>query len=110
MKLPNPERAAVDIRKLRDYSLNPNHPRGCHKARVFASALGLSAYDAEDLRLALLTAARTQDAEPLEVDEQGARYVIEFEMQRDERHARIRSGWIVRRGEDFARLTTCYVI
>lgn len=26
MKLPNAEKAVIDIAKLRDYSLNPNHP------------------------------------------------------------------------------------
>ncbi len=43
MKLPNSDRAVVDIAKLRDYCLNPAHPRGRHKARVFAAALGLTA-------------------------------------------------------------------
>ncbi len=42
MKLPNGERAVVDIIKLQDYCLNPAHPRGQHKARVFAAALGLT--------------------------------------------------------------------
>jgi hypothetical protein len=45
-KLPNPDDAVVDIRKLRDYCLNPAHPRGRNKARVFASVLGLTASDA----------------------------------------------------------------
>jgi hypothetical protein len=35
MKLPNAEKAVVDIVKLRDYSLNPHHPEGKHKARAF---------------------------------------------------------------------------
>lgn len=38
MKLPNAERAVVDVRKLRNYCLNAEHPRGQHKARVFKSA------------------------------------------------------------------------
>ena len=42
MRLPNPSRAFVDASKLRDYCLNAQHPRGRHKARVFASALGLA--------------------------------------------------------------------
>lgn len=41
MKLPNSEKAFVDIAKLRDYSLNPEHESGGHKARVFRAALGL---------------------------------------------------------------------
>src|SRR5436853_7876618 len=39
MLLPNGKRAIVDIRKLRDYCLNPDNPRGSGKARVFARAL-----------------------------------------------------------------------
>ena len=50
MKLPNAPRAVVDIAKLRDYSLNPKHPEGKHKARVFAAALDLGIADATWLR------------------------------------------------------------
>jgi hypothetical protein len=59
VKLPNAEHAVVDMRKLRDDALNPNHSRGRHKARLFSSALGLSQYDAEQLRDELLKAARS---------------------------------------------------
>ncbi|MGH7818267.1 MAG: DUF6883 domain-containing protein [Candidatus Binatia bacterium] len=41
MRIPNADRAVVDPRKLRDYCLSPIHPRGRHKARVFAAAVGL---------------------------------------------------------------------
>jgi len=78
VKLPNPERAVVDIHKLRDYCLNPEHRRGCHKARVFASSLGLTAADANYLCEALLAAARENDAVPAEDDEYGKRYVVDF--------------------------------
>ena len=50
MKLPNCQRAVVDIEKLRDYCLSTEHPRGRHKARVFATTLGLTADNAELLR------------------------------------------------------------
>jgi hypothetical protein len=58
MKLPNSEKAFVDIGKLRDYSLNPEHESGGHKARVFYAALGLTLKDAEWLRVELLSIAR----------------------------------------------------
>lgn len=54
MKLPSPERAVVDIRKLGEYCLNAEHPRGQHKVRVFKSALGWTADQAEDVRRKLL--------------------------------------------------------
>jgi hypothetical protein len=50
MNLRNAGRPFVDIVKLRDYSLNPEHKEVKHKARVFASALGLRIDDAEWLR------------------------------------------------------------
>jgi len=110
MRLPNPERAVVDTAKLRDYCLNMRHPRGRHKARVFLSALGLSAGDAEYLRKALLQVAATEDATRIETDEYGERYQLDFTLIRGDRTARIRSSWIVRRGEDFPRMTSCYVL
>jgi hypothetical protein len=57
MILPNAERAVVDIRKLRDYCLNPLHEEGKHKARLFMAALGMTDKDADGLR-ALLWQAR----------------------------------------------------
>jgi hypothetical protein len=110
MKLPNPQRAAVDIVKLRDYCLSADHPRGKHKSRVFASALGLTADDARVLRSALLDAAAHGDAVPAGSDQFGRRFNLDFTMTFRDRQARVRSSWIVRRAEDFPRLTTCYII
>jgi hypothetical protein len=95
---------------LRDYCLSHDHPRGRHKARVFRSALNMTEDDAEELRDALLSAARTHDAAIAEGDEYGQRYVLDFEVSREGVRAGIRSSWIVRRGEDFPRLTSCHVL
>ncbi|MEK6336584.1 MAG: DUF6883 domain-containing protein [Acidobacteriota bacterium] len=62
MKLPNSDKALVEIAKLRDYSLNPDHRSGGHKARVFRAALGLTRDDAEWVRAELLRIAREGDA------------------------------------------------
>ena len=110
MPLSNAEQAVVEIRKLREYCLNPSHPRGKHKARVFGSALELTREDAEQLRSALLTAVREEEAEWIFEDEYGIRYRIEFEMERSSRRAKIRSIWIVRADESFPRLVTCYIV
>ena len=110
MKLPNSEHAVVDIAKLRDYCLSPDHPRGKHKARVFAAALGLTADDAEELQDALLQAAEAEDATLADQDEFGQRYVIEFTMEGPGGTGRVLASWIVRSDEDFPRLTSCYVV
>ncbi len=109
-KLPNPENAIVEVRKLRDYCLSPEHPRGKHKARVFASALGLTFEDSEELRQALLSAAVSEEAIPAEKDEYGQRYMLDFEMSTETGSATVRSGWIVRVREDFPRFTSCWVL
>ena len=110
MKMPNCERAVVDVGKLRDYCLNPVHPRGRHKARVFAATLGLTADDADQLLDALLNAARDVDAVMGELDDYGQRYVVDFEMSTAAGRAAIRSAWMVRRGEDYPRLLSCYAL
>ena len=109
-KVPNPENAVVETRKLRDYCLNPEHPRGRHKARVFASALGLTADDSQELRQALLAAALSEEALPAEEDEYGQRYMLDFEMSTEMGSAVVCSGWMVRSGEDFPRFTSCWVL
>jgi hypothetical protein len=43
--LPRAGRAVIAREKLVGYALDPKHPRGRHKARVFASALGIEQKD-----------------------------------------------------------------
>jgi uncharacterized protein DUF6883 len=108
MKMPGGDAAIVDRRKLTGYCLNAEHPRGKHKARVFA-ALGFSAENADELRAALLKAAASDDAQPATADQFGDRYVLEFEIEGPEGKGIVRSTWIVRRGERAPRLTSCFV-
>ena len=110
MKLPNAERAVVDVRKLRQYCLNTDHPRGQHKARVFQSALGWTAEQAEDVRRRLLEAALMENVSFLGADDYGQRYALEFPAQGAGGVATVRSLWIIRYGEDFPRFASCYVL
>jgi hypothetical protein len=109
MKLPGGD-AIVEMAKLRDYCLDPSHPRGRHKARVFLSTMGLEQADAGFLRAALLEAAREQDAVLGEADEYGVRYTVDFPITRGNRDAKVRSAWIIRHGESTPRLTSCFVL
>lgn len=110
MKLPNAEKAFVDIEKLRGYCLNQLHERGKHKARLFSSILGLTKEDAEKLKDLLLQSAYTCEAKMTKSDSYGIRYVIEFEAETQKGSALIRSTWIKHTHEDFARLTSCYIL
>jgi hypothetical protein len=110
MKLPNGERAVVDLEKLTDYCLNPDHPRGKHKARVFLAACGFSAENAELMRGQLLDAATHSEALQTPPNVHGQRYVVECRMKGPTGDAGVRTGWIVRPGEDFPRFVSAYVL
>ena len=110
MKLPNSEASIVEIEKLRDYCLSPEHPRGRHKARVFRSILGMTATHADELRAVLIDAALNENATIGTSDQYGTRYIIDFKLRQGERSAEIRSCWIVLRGETAPRFVTCYIL
>ena len=108
MAIPHAERAVVDLRKLRDYCLNPMHDEGQHKARLFATALGMTAAEAEDLRALLLQAVKIADAQLGRRDTYGQRYTVDVLLEWRDKRAMVRSGWIIEHDSDTPRLTTCY--
>ena len=110
MLLPKADRAFIDLRKLADYSLLPDHPVGGHKAILFQQVLGIAAADALTLQDILLHVARSAEASIGRLDEFGQRFTIDFTLSTTTGTASIRSGWIVRAAEDFPRLTTCFVL
>ena len=109
MEFPKPDRAVVDVVKLRDYCLNPEHPRGRHKARVFAAALGMERRHAGELEQLILKSLDQAHCEEGERDRYGLRMFASFEIQFHGRAAMLHTAWIIRNTEDFARLTTCYL-
>ncbi len=110
MRVPFCEKAEVNIRKLRDHCLNPNHEVGKHKARVFASALNFREENAEELQNILLDAVKINDAEIGRLDKYGQHYTVDFEVERQGKRAVVRSGWIIDTGSDIPGLVTCMII
>ena len=109
MKLPNCHNAIVEIEKLRNYSLNPNHPVGKHKAKVFKAALGITLHEAEWLRERALEIALGDGARPDADSVFGEKYVIDSILEYQGRSALVRFSWMVEFGTDFPRLISCYV-
>ena len=109
MTLPNYEKAFIAIEKLADYCLNPFHPIGKDKALVFKSALGLTNQDADYLKEAILNALPKHKASIMREDQYGKRYTVDVKICNLEKEAMVRTGWIVKKDEDFPRLTTCYI-
>jgi hypothetical protein len=109
VRLPNSHKAVVEIQKLRNYSLNPNHPVGKHKARVFRAALGITLKDTEWLRERALEIALRDDARLGAASVFGDKYVIDSLLEYKGMSAIVRFSWIVEFGKEFPRLTSCYV-
>lgn len=109
-ELPNSQNAVIELVKLRDYCLSTEHPRGRHKARVFREALGLTVDDAEWLQQKLLDGIQNQLAEKQESDSFGSRWRVDLPLTRQKRSAVLRTGWIIKTGEQFPRLITCWVL
>jgi hypothetical protein len=108
-RLPFTERATIDIRKLEDYCLDPGHPRGRHKARVFGKPSGSAAAMLLGFE-ALLTNIAEGDASEIAADAFGRRWRLDVAIARQGKHAVIRTIWMVRTGESAPRFVTCWVL
>jgi hypothetical protein len=108
-RFPQSDRAILDIRKIAEYCLNPLHPRGRHKARVFREAPGVKRSDAEWLRDVLLEALRPGEATEVGKDAWGTYWRLDASVRRQGKSAVIRTIWTVRNGESVPRFVTCWV-
>jgi hypothetical protein len=109
-RLAHSDRALLDLGKLENYCLNPAHPRGRHKARMFYTVLGIQPGHATWLRAAILNGLNESDAVKLGDDQFGARWRVDMMIARQDRRAVVRTVWIVRSGEAVPRFVTCWLL
>jgi hypothetical protein len=76
MRLPGAERATIPTDKLVRYALDPAHPRGRHKARVFASALGIRKQDWRYLHDQILEALPDAPVRSMRITPFGVAYEV----------------------------------
>lgn len=100
----------IDIKKLRDYCLNPEHPLGKHKAHLFKRYLNFKRSDANLLKEKLLEAVRQTEAEYVFEDEFGVRYKVDVRLNNKNHSALVRTIWILKKDKETISLVTCYVI
>lgn len=73
--------------------------------------LGIGLVNTEVLRRAILgAAANATEAEARGDSGHGEVFVLRFPVQTPKGQAIVLTAWIVRHGEDFPRLTTCYIV
>ena len=107
--LPHFENAIIPPSKLLGYALNPNHPRGRAKARVFASALGFNAQNWEALVVAVLAELSRHPAIRREIRPHGSEFTVDIPVTGPGGSATVRSGRILEAESRTPRLTTIYV-
>jgi hypothetical protein len=109
MKLPNAGEAIIDFRKIKDYCLNLEHPRGKDKAKVFQRRLGITAEDSQELINQIKNKIMETDCVKGDTDEYGQRFTVDVEIEIDKIKAVVRTGWILKQNETRPVFTTCYV-
>lgn len=110
MRLPNGDRAIVRRSKIVDYALNPNHPNGANKARVFRAKFGLTVADADALTTWLREMARDADAQEQPPSAYGRRFAIDAVFCYNGVEGLVRSSCILRDGEVAPSLTSVRVV
>lgn len=108
--LPNVENATINPKKLTEYALNPDHPVGGNKAKVFESALGYNQSNADDLMRQIYEKLPNSDAVLGTLDEYGQRYTVDILISGPNGNiVNVRTGWIIKTGSDVPELTTLFV-
>ena len=110
MRLPNGDQAEVDIAKLTEYALNPGHPKGGAKARLFAALLGFTKDNADDFRKILLQVAKTEDVTSRPPTAYGQPYDMKANVIGPKGSCVVVTiTWFIDVGKNHPRLVTCYI-
>ncbi|GAX38109.1 DUF6883 domain-containing protein [Nodularia sp. NIES-3585] len=108
MKLPNGDQAEISTQKLIGYCLNPEHPSGKHKARVFASILGITLENADVLRELVQTAAVAGEVVQQNTTQFGQQFKVDWIVP-DTDGIRLRTIWEVTAKNPYPRLITAFL-
>jgi filamentous hemagglutinin len=105
LKLPL-DKIIIEVRKLRDYLLNPAHPEGATKAQ-YLSEMGYNQENYHILEVDLRNQHLTCDVQPGQVSIYGEKFEIVAPLVGPNGKKRtIRSVWMIRKSDTFARLIT----
>ena len=108
MKLPNGDQAEIPMQKLISYCLNPNHVSGKHKARVFASALAITADNAEVLQNLIQTAAIEGEVVQQNITEFGQQFKVDWIIPHTAQ-IRLRTLWEIPLNQSNPRLISAFI-
>ena len=101
----------IDPRKLTNYVLDLENPKGKNKALMFQKHLGYTKDNYQALLEQIQTKALDAEATPQLEDKYGTRYQVELQIQgiQPEQIETVRTGWLVPPDSNQARLITAYI-
>lgn len=105
--LPNDERARIAMEKLPDYCLNPEHPRGQDKARVFAAVLGITRDSTDELAVLVRQAAMEGDITQEGMTVFGRYYRVDWAIP-TRGNVMLRTMWEIAPAEEVPRLISAF--
>ena len=108
-RLVGANRAVIDPRKLTEYALNPNHPVGGNKAKVFESVLGFNQSNASTLMTQLQKGVMNVTPIAGKSDKFGTRFTLDIPVTGPLGSGTVRTGWIYKPGSNTPELTTLFV-
>ena len=93
-----------------NYALDPNHPEGRHKSKVFEAALGYNQSNADKLMTQICKNLPESRAALGKKDKYGQRYTVDVLITgANGKTAIVRTGWIIKPDASKPELTTLYV-
>ncbi len=98
----------IPMEKLTGYCLNLDHASGKHKAKVFASALGITAENADDLRELIAKAAIEGEVIQQNSTEFGQPYKIDWAIP-DRKSVILRTLWEITSAQPNPRLVSAFI-
>ncbi len=101
----------IDPRKLTEYALNPDNPKGADKAIMFKRHLDFTRDNYQILLDRIKIGVLDGEATLQRTDIHGQRYQVDLEIEgiQPGQQEIVRTGWIVEQNTNVARLVTLYV-
>ncbi len=96
------------MQKLVGYCLNPNHASGKHKAKVFASALGITADNAEILHNIIEKAALEGEVIQENTTEFGQQFKVDWVIPQTQ-NIELRTIWEISNLNSIPRLVSAFI-
>ena len=110
MKLPNCKKAVVSRKKLTYYILSETHSTGKFKAKIFRK-LGFDENNVTLFEKALHKIAESENVTDIQTSKYGTKYVLNGKINAPfERTIRVKTIWIIEKGQKNPRFITVYPV